>query len=58
MDKNKLVYEPLQVPHAFRLLELLPGTSDDEISCELNVANLALRPEYYVTCDKENEEDL
>jgi hypothetical protein len=43
----KPLHEPIQGPHAFRLLDLLPGTDGEEIRCGLSLANLALRPEYY-----------
>jgi hypothetical protein len=47
MKGFKSIYEPLQDPHAFRLLDLLPGNGEEQICCELSPNNLALRPGYY-----------
>jgi hypothetical protein len=47
MEVFRSIHKPLQGPQDFRLLDLLPGTGEEQIRCELSLANLALRPEYY-----------
>jgi hypothetical protein len=53
----KSIYEPLQGPHAFRLLDLLPGLGDQPICCTLTTNNLALRPEYYALSNTWGSDD-